>query len=261
MEQQEQQETYELSDLDVESIGLVFRGANRKPFFVIKSEQQEVEQMSENEDFAAILDELESVSEVNESAWSRLVGVVKSALTKPEPEPEPEPEVIETSSEEGETVDFAQVVEQAKREVAEEFAAKLEQEREARQKVEEAFAQEQRKRRLVEFGQVAEQYSSLPGTGEEFAADLMAIADTDAELYTRMTGILTAANEAIEKGALFEQFSGAGDSASGDPFEARVEAIRREQFADEDINVGWARALDVAMEQHPDLAGAYARKH
>ena len=257
--EQKEQEVYELTDLNVESVGLVFRGANRKPFYVIKSEEVK---MSENEDFAAILDELETVSEVNESAWSRLVGVVKSVLTKPEPEPAPAPPVEETSSEAGDTENFAQVVAQMKQRLEEEFTAKLEREREARKVIEEAFAQEQRKRRLVEFGQVAEQFSSLPGTDKQFAADLMAVHDADAEVYGRLSAILKAANEAIEKGALFSQISvGGSEAGTGDPFENAVEALRKERFSTEDYHQGWAKAFDLAMEQHPDMAAAYARKH
>lgn len=259
---QEEQEVYKLSDLNVESVGLVFRGANRKPFYVIKSQSQEVDSMSENqEDFAAILDELEGVSEVNETAWSKMVGVLKSLTAKPEPEPEPEPEEIETSSE-TETDDFAEAIRLMKTQIEEQFAVKLEHEREARRTVEEAFAQEQKKRRLAEFGAVAEQFTGLPGADENFAADLMAIADADAEVYTRLTAILKAANEAIEKGALFEQFAVGGSGAgTGDEFENKVEAIRQKRFSDEKFAVGWSKALDIAMVEHRDLAAKYARKH
>ena len=90
----DEQAIYRLSDLDVEAIGLVRRGANRKPFYFVKSIEGGIEPMSDTNEgaFSEQLAELEGVKEVNEGAWAKLVAVVKAVAGKTEEKPEPEPE-------------------------------------------------------------------------------------------------------------------------------------------------------------------------
>lgn len=73
---QEEEPTW-LSDVEVLSLGLVPSGANRQPFFLLKSEDP----MDE-----IVVQELEEVKDVNRGAWDKLVGVLKAALAPPEPE-------------------------------------------------------------------------------------------------------------------------------------------------------------------------------
>lgn len=270
--EQEREEMYRLSDLDVEAIGLVRRGANQKPFYFIKSVGgSDMGNEQEEETFASQLDELGEAEEVDAGWGQKLVEVLKSALAKPEPEPESEPEEVEEHGEaepDEQFADvlkaepdeaFAEMVAQARREIEEEFAQKLESERKAREVVAERFAEEQRKRRLREFSDmVGEKFGALPvGETEQFADDLMAFHDFDEERYGRLTEVLKAAQEAVEQGGLFEQYSSARPEEHGDPFEAAVERTRKEKFSDEDYAVGYAKALDVVMQSQPELAARY----
>jgi len=263
----DEQELYRLSDLDVDAIGLVRRGANQKPFYFVKSETGGSEPMADKQDEQTFsLDELGEVEKVDAGWAKNLVKALKGALAAkeepaPEPEqhePEPAPAPEQASDDGGEN--FAVALEAVKREMSEQFAQELKAEREKREEFAEKFAAEQRLRRLHEFSDmVGTEFASLPvGETEQFAADLMAFHDADEARYGRLVNVLKASQEAMKQGALFEQYSSA-QPVSGDPFEAAVEKIRQERYADKPKAEGFAAALDVAMSEHPDLAAQYER--
>lgn len=262
---EEEQEVARLSDLQIESVGLVRKGANRKPFFFIKSIDGGNEDMSEKEkeDFAATLAELAEVKEVNQEAWAKLLeiaqGQAAQLATRPEPEPEPGTEPEPEPASEPEPDLYAEALAEAE----ERFAEELKTEREAREEIAEKFAESERLRRLAEFtDNVTTDFASLPvGEAETFAADLMAIHDADAERHGRLVGVLKAAQEAVKQGALFEQFSSAQPASGADPFLAKVEAIQRERFADLGADEGFREAMIVAEREHKDLARVYANTH
>ena len=158
--------------------------------------------------------------------------------------------------------EFAAAMAKQQAQLEEQFAAKLKEEREAREAIAEQFVAERQRRRLVEFGQTVQENFSALSTPEEFAADLMTVADLDEELYSRLTTVLKAANEAVEKGGLFEQYSKAGGVAEGEgsAFERKVEAVRLERFKTEEFNTGWVKAFDVVNAEHPDLARQHAEE-
>jgi len=262
-QEEQEQEVVRLSDLQIESVGLVRKGANRKPFFFIKSIDGGSEDMSEKEkeDFAATLAELAELKEVNQDAWAKLLEIAQgqaarlAAQPEAEPESEPEPEL----DSEPEPDLYAEALKEAE----ERFAEQLKAEREAREDMAEKFAAERHKRRLAEFTDSAsKEFASLPiGEAETFAADLMAIHDADAERHGRLVKVLKACQEAVSTGELFAQFSSAQPTAGEDPFLSRVEAIQRERFAEMDGDEGYAQAMRVAEKEHKDLALAYATKH
>jgi len=66
-----------LTDLEVLSIGLVKKGANLSPFFLIKNLEGEA---MEREELEKELEELESVEEVSRGDWDRLLNVVRNLL-------------------------------------------------------------------------------------------------------------------------------------------------------------------------------------
>jgi len=66
-----------LTDLEILSIGLVKKGANLSPFFLIKNLEGEV---MEREQLEKELEELESVEEVSRSEWDRLLKVIRNLL-------------------------------------------------------------------------------------------------------------------------------------------------------------------------------------
>jgi hypothetical protein len=76
-----------LTDLEILSIGLVKKGANLSPFFLIKNLEGEV---MEREQLEKELEELESVEEVSRSEWDRLLKVVRNLLPFKKEEGNPE---------------------------------------------------------------------------------------------------------------------------------------------------------------------------
>ena len=300
-QEQQEQELFQLSDLQVDRIGLVRRGANRTPFYFVKSEDGEQEREQEPEtdggafmaeanderysELLARLDKLEGMSQEHVDTLKGLVqerqqqetfslapeargGVVQFIKTHGDKLPRPAVEMLqglvgeEALTEATQAEEFAAALAQQRAQMEEQFAAQIKAEREAREAVAEQFAAERRRRRLAEFGQdVRENFSAL-STPEEFAADLMTVADLDEELYSRLTTVLKAANEAARQGGLFEQYSKAGGSeaGTGSAFEQKVEAVRKERFATEDYNAGWVKAFDVVNVENPELARQYAKE-
>lgn len=267
----DEQELYRLSDLDVDAIGLVRRGANQKPFYFVKSVDGGSESMADKQEEETFsLDDLGEVEEVDAGWAKKLVGWLKgmqAAKEEPAPDPEqhepepvlaPEPAPEQASDDEGKN--FSEALEVVKREMSEQFAQELKVEREKREEFADKFAAEQHLRRLHEFADmVGQDFGSLPvGETEQFAADLMAIHDADEERYGRMVNVLKASQEAMKQGALFEQYSNA-QPVSGDPFLAAVEKIQQEKFSDKPRADGYALAFDAAMKAHPDLAAQYER--
>jgi len=305
----EEKQLYELSNLDVEAVGLVWRGANRSPFYFVKSDTGGKETMADEIKEPTAAEATEDMSDKDkEPGW---LGKLVSAITKaaqPSQVPQEPAEEFALSATEKEEVgaflrkfgkgklgaqaysilegmigggegkgygsppekssdtsaeDFAEAISKAKQEVVEEFAQKLQAEETARKKVEEAFADEQRKRRLHEFTDTAQKEFSALATGdlEAFATDLLEIHDADEKRYDRLVKVLKAAQEGLAQGALFQQFSSARPTAGGDPFEAAVEQIRVEKFGEEQYEIGWTHAFDAATRSHPDLARSYAQTH
>jgi flagellar motility protein MotE (MotC chaperone) len=239
-ESENERELLELSELDVEAVGLVRRAATGLPFFFIKSESGAPESVPQENDGGTDMSGEEGRD------------------TKPVEE-ELEPEVTEEATEEP-AEDYAEKLAQTEAKL-EKFQAKLEEEHKARVKVEEAFAEERRKRRLAEFTDTARTYN-LASEIEQFAADLMAIADHDPELYERWETRLRAWDEQMTQSGLFEQYTQAGGEAEtgGGAFLQAVEKVRVERFADEQRHEGWTKAFEIVQEERPDLAAQYAKE-
>jgi len=84
---------HELTDLDVEAIGLVRRGANKRPFYVLKSETggNEMEQEHvEEQKFSDVLAQLEKVEGLNESLLEQVKAGFEAIAAKIPDEAEPE---------------------------------------------------------------------------------------------------------------------------------------------------------------------------
>jgi hypothetical protein len=239
-----EEKQYKLSNLVVHSIGLVRRGANRKPFMFVKSADGQGENMDDKKQDVQV--ETPSNDELEEfRAW-------KAAQAEP-PEAPPEP-----------TVDFAEALAQQEKRLTEQFAAKLDKERERGDKLAEAFADEQRRRRLMEFTDQAATFNSLPvGGTEQFGEDLMILADTlPKETYERLLETLRASNEAVSQGALFSQFAQPVRADEyGDPFLTKVEGLKAEILKAsplKDPNEAFSEAMRLAGERYRDEARAYA---
>ena len=256
---------------ELEQVEQVNAGAWQKVVEVLKSIPDRMSEMlsqsletgppaESDEQFAGLTDADKGkiarfLKDLGDKVGDRVNAVLSGMIEGYEPEPEP-------SSEEGDDMEnFQEQIEAAKSEVAEQFAEQLRQEREARGELEQRLAASERARRLREFVTEVESYALPVGEAEQFAADLMAIHDQDEALYGRLTTVLKAANEAALLGGVFEQASAAAGTVAGDPFEAMVEKVRQERFAELGADEGWVKAFDAVGDEHPDLARAYATRH
>jgi len=277
----------ELSDLEIETVGLVRRGANRKPFYFIKSEAGMAEENTQQDErLNAILEKLSGLEEMSEKI-EVLKGLVADAQPKINPEdfaslsaderkmvsallramggklPDPVKNALQSMTGGGgeeSTDDEPDEFSERLRAVEEKFAAKLAEAEGKREKFAEMFASERRKRRLAEFSDVVNRdYGALGVKTEQFAEDLLTLADYNDELYQRLAQTLKAANEQVKQGGLFAQYSQAGDvgEASGGAFEREVERVRREKFSGEDYAEGYAKAMNIVGVEKPDLVLQY----
>lgn len=175
---------------------------------------------------------------------------------------EPEETPTDSAAEPTSTVGFAEKLAQQEKELTENFTAKLETAAAKTEKLTERLDTSERLRRLREFTDVAATYS-LPVSGtEQFGEDLMAIKDSvPEEVYTRLTTMLRASDEAVKQGELFSQFSRTAPVETGDPFLSKVEQYTAKLTADDlllDADEAYATAMKKVAERHPSLAKAYA---
>jgi len=185
------------------------------------------------------------------------------AQSEPEPEPASDPTTNEPASETQTHSEPEPRPASAGPDVAsllQRFSEQLEQERQAREALSQELEQERRARRLAELAaDFRDRFAHLP-IPEDFAADAVSLEAVNPDLLSRVLRVLEAAEEAVSSGGLYAQFSTAAPLTSGDPFESAVERIRAERFSDLPRAEGWAKAFDVALEEHPDLARAYAAR-
>ena len=230
----------ELTEVRVDGIGLVKRPAGRTKygqpslFYFIKSENGGMS-MSDNQDERAQALALLEIDEADLEAFNEWRA-----------DQEVEDELPDEYTERLEAM-------------KDEFTAKLEAESERAEKLAEAFAESERARRLAQFTDRASQFS-FGVEVEQFAEDLMAVADLQPEVYERMIQVFNGLDEQIRQSALFDQFSVATAGSDTSPFETEVEKVRSERFSDDDYDTGWAKAMKVVSEEKPELARQYVRE-
>lgn len=171
------------------------------------------------------------------------------------PEETQNPEVLETESEgENYAEKFAALEEQFA-----EVKAQLEEEKTKRTEVEEKFAESEKARRLIHFTDVIGTLA-VSDEPEKFAEDLYAVDQLDGELAERMIARMRALTEAVSQGELFAQKSKAQAPEIGDPWEQKVEATRREYFAELPLEKGWVEAEKMLAKSNRDMARDYAER-
>lgn len=138
-----------------------------------------------------------------------------------------------------------------------ELQGRLEQEKAERERVQEAFVESEKQRRLMHFSDVVGTFA-VSDEPEQFAEDLYAVEQIDAELAERIINRYRAYSEAVEKGELFAQKSRAEEPTVGDPWLAHVERVRKEHFSDMPQATGFTAAWEKAFEEKPELARDYA---
>jgi hypothetical protein len=147
-------------------------------------------------------------------------------------------------------------------ELAEQFAelkAALEASQSKNTELAEAFAESEKARRLMHFSDVAGNLA-IAVEPEQFAEDLYAIEQADPELAERVIARFRAASESNKAAGLFQQFSSAEETESGDPWLNKVEAVRKEHFADKGAAEGWVLAEKRAQQENPQMARDYAER-
>lgn len=243
-----------LTDIEVDAVGLVFKPAHKRKFFFLKSQNHGGgEGMSDK--YEGVLQELEAVEEVNQTAWDKALGFMRELYSQLSGgNSEPDPVVPEPD---GEPEGYAEALDAATKAVEEKFSAQLAEETRKREEFAAAYAAERQARRLVELeGVIASDFNQL-ATGEGFAETLLALSDHSEELYEKFHTVLKAANEMVKTSGVYEQQSRAG-APSTDPFESAVEKVRQEKFSTEEYSIGWVHAMEVVMDSNPELAVGYS---
>jgi len=284
-----------LKDLDVVEVSLVPRGANRKKFLIFKEDDPPMEEILKAVLETELEDE-QKVEEVLKAAKlsDKAKGAVKGALKilsaykdelpkdimktlaglagygYPEPAEKAKGKKDEeedkkkkygypapTKKEDG-SYDFSGIPEEVRPAVE----ALWKEQQEAVKKAEElekVLKEERDKQLRKEFIQkAADEFANLPTKPEEFGLVLKGLAEKAPEEYTKLEGVLKAANEAIEKGALYAEI-GRGGMPAGDSAVAKVEAMAA-GLVQKDANLSRMDALAKVLAENPKLYEQYRKE-
>lgn len=115
MEDDNVETTFELKDVQVETLGLVNRGANQEDFFLLKSENENGDtETNQNEVQESHQSEMEK--EITKSVWQRLIGLFKASVSEM-------PSQVEEPTSVNEEVIVEEEISEKAEEVVEESAA------------------------------------------------------------------------------------------------------------------------------------------
>jgi len=212
------QELVELTDLDVETVGLVFRGAVRKPFFFIKSEDGGVEVADEQE---RVVEHAQPPALTQEEFAERLekmqAKMTEEFTAKLQAEAEARIKAEEAFAEEKKKRELAEFTDQVRGYAfsggePEQFAEDLWQIQKHDAELYERMAQ--RFRALDEQVRAGELFAQTTRAGDS------------------------------------------GDNLPA--FEREVERVRAERFSDLEQHAGWVKAMEVVEAEKPELARRYA---
>ncbi|MBW2672592.1 MAG: hypothetical protein JRD89_04135 [Deltaproteobacteria bacterium] len=285
-----------LKDLDAVEVSLVPRGANRKKFLIFKEDDTAMEEIlkavleTELEDEQKV-EEVLKAAKLSGKAQNavkgalRLLNAYKDELPKdimktlaglagygyPAPTEKQKDKKDEdeedkkkkygypapTKKEDG-SYDFSGIPEEVRPAVE----ALWKEQQEAVKKAEELekILKEERDKQLrKEFIQkAADEFANLPTKPEEFGLVLKGLAEKAPEEYTKLEGVLKAANEAIEKGALYAEI-GRGGTPAGDSAVAKVEAMAA-GLVQKDANLSRMDALAKVLAENPQLYEQYRKE-
>jgi len=284
-----------LKDLDAVEVSLVPRGANKKKFLIFKEDDSPMEEILKAV-LETELDDEQRVEEVLKAAKLsdkgrnavkgalRLLNAYKDELPKdimktlaelagygyPAPTEKAKDKKDEeedkkkkygypapTKKEDG-SWDFSGIPEEVRPAVE----ALWKEQQEAVKKAEElekVLKEERDKQLRKEFIQkAADEFANLPTKPEEFGLVLKGLAEKAPEEYSRLEGVLKAANEAIEKGALYAEIGRSGTPA-GDSAVAKVEAMAA-GLVQKDANLSRVDALAKVLAENPQLYEQYRKE-
>lgn len=259
MTEQNEEEVYELSDLEIDAVGLVGKAANRRKYLLYKSDKTtEEETVSENtetpiENLDGVVEQLESVEDVGGikkafQSFLQWFGGQQVEKGDTEPEPETEPEPVQTPD---------PAIEELRKATAEMREA-LEK---AQKRAEEAekIAIEERDRRVTQEYIAKAEGLAIPGEVKELAT-LLKKAD-EAGIGDGVYDILEATSNAIMTSGIFvEKGTTQMDEDTGHEFlkavEDRKAELRKADVALTDAEAFTQAYLAIGNEQ-PDLAAKY----
>lgn len=229
-------ERYELSDVEVDTLGLVTRGANKEEFFMLKSaEADALTGKADNTD----IDSAEPTDVVSESVWRRIAEVIRKAFTmemvdneatpveltdttettptepvaeavaeKSEP-PAPEADPVVNDVEKTEPVMDSESNESTLKEsVAMDentFVSKAEHESVVQEVavLKAALAQAQEEKERAVYLTKAQSYTSLPVSPSELADHLFWLSKTDSARYDWFESVIKALDNTMHDANLF----------------------------------------------------------
>jgi len=282
-----------LKDLDAVEVSLVPRGANKKKFLIFKEDDSPMEEILKAV-LETELDDENKVEEVLKAAKLsgkaqnavkgalRLLNAYKDELPKdimktlaelagygyPAPtekakdkdkdkEKEKYGYPAPTKKEDG-SYDFSGIPEEVRPAVEALWKEQQEAVKKA-EKLEKVLKEERDKQLRKEFIQkAADEFANLPTKPEEFGLVLKGLAEKAPEEYAKLEGVLKAANEAIEKGALFAEI-GRGGMPAGDSAVAKVEAMAA-GLVQKDANLSRMDALAKVLAENPQLYEQYRKE-
>ncbi len=285
-----------LRDLEAVEVSLVPKGANRKRFLIFKEDdppmQEILKAILETElDDEKKVDEVLKAAKLSDKAQNavkgalRLLNAYKDELPKDimktlaglagygYPEPTEKQKGKDKDDDEDKkkkygypapvkkedgSWDFSGIPEEVRPMVEALWKEHLE-EVKKREELERVLKEERDKQARKEFIQkAATEFGNLPVKPEEFGLVLKGLAEKAPEEYAKLEGVLKAANEAIEKGALFAEVGRSG-ALPGASAMSKIEAVAN-SLVQKDASMTKEQAIAKALELHPELYTEYLQE-
>jgi len=252
----DQQEIHELSDLVIDTVGLVDKAANKRTYLLYKRDSTMEEDMGDNQepitDIEQVVEQLDKAEDAGAvaSASKGLIGWLKAQFAKaeeppapvpaPEPEPDPDPAIVEL------------------REVTKSLTSEL-QKAQARAAEAERIAKEERDRRITQEYVAKAEALAIPGKADDLAETLRK-AD-EAGVGEAVYNALKAASEAVvQSGILTEKGTTKVDDSTKSDFIKAVEDRAAElRKADPELSeeVAFSKAYTQIGSEQTELAKDY----
>lgn len=238
------QQTYKLKDVDVETVGLVSKGANRKPFFLTKSEDEEDNSMADELEVQETpVEELEDRVEVTEEQVEKGLVAFFAKLFKggeSVEEPKEEPVVTVIPEEIQKQIDAIPELIQTTKELSE----KLEK---AQKDLADANADVEKRTFLAK----SDKLTSIGADRGELADFMVFLHKADSEKLEWFEGFVTGMNAKLAEAGIYEEI-GKNDAPEqdDDPIQALIKSGEAEDIKDAYIKMG----------NDPELAAKYLRQ-
>jgi len=230
----------ELTDLEIDSVGLVRKGANKRPFFLMKGDNMDLNQ----EDVLDTLEELSTLPEdgLDRNAWNRAMDVIKGIVNNMVTPPAVKEEEVEEQD------DMADI-----KELRSELASVAKAATNQVEAVEKAYQTELAKRdnRIEELEKAAEMVEINPiAKSANLDADMLyGLKKSNRDAFDALTGALDAKDKQLEEAGLWKEVGSALETGTTDYVKktlAKAEAT--------------GKNLDEVIAESPDEYARYRRE-